>query len=194
VADETHVQIPIEALVVTLKQRIDRDLRERVARLGIYLVQKIKIAYSEVIKVNRGEGGALGGLLSEVEYTRQFIELHLGTTPAGAYLRNMEYGERGTQGGTGTMQRAKAPPLKNIYDWIRAAGLSTPAYYVLRAEAHAKMKVKSDKPWYSDNAQILYAYDIAQKRKRLGRPALRMIDRVLQQQSTTIENYLAGNA
>lgn len=181
--------IPIESFGIAISQRITLAIEERVARLAIVLTQLIQAEYERTFTVNDA-GGAVSAVTYEITRTRQFLEVAFGATKANDYLKYLEFGVKGTQStppGGALYSRTKAPPLKNIYDWIRRAKLLVPRYYVDRAEANQKRKSKSDKPWYSVDPLTLFAYDVAQSIKRRGTPALHVIERVFTQQLARIQ-------
>ena len=198
----------LDQLVIQIETDATAQVRLRAARALASLAAEIKKAYAKEFKASHGAAGAIGGISSTVEVTNggRSIEGKIALSDAVRYLRNLEFGERGTKGGPADapFTRSLAPPIKNIMAWIRLANIKTPDYYKHRAEyfqklARRKRQPKSfaenkDKPWYSQDADVLYAYDIMMKRKRLGRKGLHVIERTSNAFSEKIRLYLAGNA
>ncbi|MEP7236199.1 MAG: hypothetical protein ABI778_12970 [Ignavibacteriota bacterium] len=200
----------IDTLILEIKDQAMKDILLRAARAMEFLLGEIKRAYK--FKASHGESGALGGLMAEVKKSKDFIEATIGVTRAAKYLANLDQGERGTEGGPeggAPFKRTKAPPLKNIYQWIRLAAITIPKYYQTRAKAHQKkisassklskrQKKKSfgkfdpSKPWYSTDPQMLFAFDIAIKRKRFGIKGLHIIEKVALAQAQKINSYLSA--
>lgn len=185
---------PLELLHITIKSHVERELLLRAGRAMEYLVDAIKQAYREVLKVQSGESGALGGLVGEMRTARDLIAITVGVTKAAQYLANIDLGERGTKGGPtdAPFVRKKAPPVASLYRWLVKGQIEIPAYYRTRAERNAKRKTKSDKPWLSEDPGVLYAFDIAMKRKRYGRVGLKLIEKTVRAKADKIRSYLEG--
>lgn len=185
---------------LSVKREIDAALVKRVSQSMTVLVQELTKAYDLVFTVKGGNAGK--SLTYEIKQTERLLEVTLGPSEAGKYLAYLEFGERGTQGGTGLYTRSKAPPVRNIYQWIRLAGIATPQFAIDRAMAnrkraaskrpHPKFDAKSDAPWYSKDPTIIFAFFIAQKRKKFGRPALRVFERTVQAQTARLQDYING--
>jgi len=161
----------------------------------VFLLQQIKAAYK--FTAGHGESGALGALQAEIKDAKGFLQATIGVSKANSYLANLEFGERGTKGGSGELSRTKAPPVANILKWLKLAKLQTPDYYVKRALRYAQMlaggkEIDTSKPWYSLDPQVEYAFAIALKRKRYGLPALHNIQKTAERLSDAIRKYLEG--
>lgn len=207
----------IESLVVTIRENITIDIHLRVSRAMEYLVGLIKEAYARPSGVSpdgvrtgftasHGAAGAIGAIGYEVKRAEQFIEATINLADSARYLRNLEFGERGTMGGPSTgaiYSRSKAPPVRNIYEWLRIANIETPQFFKDRAERFKKMASSGhehpafdknkDKPWYSGDEKMQFAFAIAMRIKHYGRPAMRVIEKTIKAHTEAIQNYLAGN-
>lgn len=191
---------PIETFVVDVQKRVTDALVLRVSQLMVELTQLIRQAYEAKFRVNNAAGAA-SALTFEVNRTVGFIEAVIGAGKPNSYLRYLEYGVRGTKSsppGGALYSRSKAPPLQNIYQWVRAAALPVPKWMVDRAKQNAERAAKGEKldakrPWYSEVDPVkMLAYWTMIGIKQRGTPALRIIQRVLQQQSNRIQSVLAG--
>lgn len=210
------IEMTIETLVIEIKKDFDAAARLRASRAMEMLVAKIKEAYARgsgktpegvpmSFTASHGAAGALGGITWEVKQAETFVEATIGLADSARYLRNLEFGESGTSGspaGGALFQRSLAPPVKNIYAWLLLSKIETPDWFKERAEAmkllansghkHPVFDANKDKPWYSQDAQMQFAYYIAMKRKRLGRPAMRVIQRTAEAHTEKIRDYLSG--
>lgn len=199
-----------------MRGNIGIDMYLRTARALSELVDLIKQAYAKPqgntpegvptgFTATRGAAGAIGAINYEVRKAASFIEGVIGLSDSARYLRNLEFGERGTMSsppGGALYSRTKAPPLENIKQWVKRAGIEVPKYFKeLAAEhlktaesghAHPSFDKNRDKPWNSTDELVLYAYAIAQKRKRMGRAGMRVIERTIRQHTETIINLLEG--
>lgn len=199
-------QIKIESLGIVIKRDFDAAMTLRTAQAMEALLGWIKAAYLEkgVLAGSHGEHGGLGALQAEVRKSRKFLESVIGFGKSGAYLANIDQGERGTIGGPSDapFKRTKAPPIKNIYQWIRYASIPVPDYYDVKAEDNEyklalPQKFRSEKydpnlPWYSTDPMILFAHDIAMKRKKYGMVGLKIIEKVAREKSEKIKSYIEG--
>src|SRR5438552_279822 len=121
----------IETLVLEIKQDFDAAMRLRVSRAMKTLVDAIKEAYVRPqaaspdgirlgFTASHGSAGAVGAINFEVTQAATFIEATIGLADSARYLRNIEFGERGTQGGPATgaiFSRSLAPPVRTIFEW-----------------------------------------------------------------------------
>lgn len=192
----------IEALFLEIRNRSEREILFRASAAMEFLLGEIKRAYH--FAGSHGESGALGGLMIEVKKAKGFIVATVGVTKAAKYLANLDQGERGTISGHAgdphAFVRTKAPPIKNIYRWITLAAITIPAYYKKRAEGFAAIAKKKrkpkwfdpSKPWYSDDPQVLFAFDIAMKRKKYGFKGLHVIEQTAKVHASKISKYLEG--
>lgn len=189
------------------RHTISGQLEIRVARACVFLIQELQKAYDQVLALKGGNAG--NSLTHELKRTGQIIEAAIGPSQAGKYLAYLEFGVRGTQGlapsrvaggGGALYARSKAPPVKNIYEWIRRAGIATPQFAMDRAKAnalravskraHPKFDLKSDRPWYSKDPAMVFAFYIAMKQKKFGRPGLRVMERVIQAQTARMQDII----
>jgi hypothetical protein len=191
---------PIDELTLILKDRMTREMLLRAGRAVDYLISQIQQAYK--FKVNSA-GGAASSLVGEVKRAKDTIEMLIGTSLANSYLANMEFGEKGTQGGPAdaVFIRRKAPPIKNIYDWLKLASITTPKKFVERAELMAdyqsgeKKAPKGfdiSKPWFSVLPQMQFALAIAMRRKAHGFQGLHVIEKTVIEKADKIKAYLQG--
>jgi hypothetical protein len=192
-----------EALVVDIAGRINNDVYQRATRLAFELVQDIQKLYAREFTAGSGASGAIGGVLAETRRTANLIEMTFGFSQAAHYLAYLEFGERGTEStppGGARYTRKKAPPIRNIYEWIQRAKISTPRHFVDRAERNAEIKSQKKKPknydpsapWWSIDPGILFAHAIAQARKRRGRAGMHLLEKYFRQEQTRIREALGA--
>jgi hypothetical protein len=189
----------ISEIEIVLRDRMSREMYQRAGRALDYLISTIQQAYR--FKVNTA-GGAVGAISGELRKAKNTLDMLIGTTNANKYLANLEFGEKGTKGGPSDapFQRRKAPPIRNIYEWIRLAALVTPQRYVKRAERMAAIaarkkkpkKFDTSKPWYSVIPEVQWAFAIAMRRKFYGREGLHVIEKVATAQANKLKLILQG--
>lgn len=197
----------LQYLTIDIRKTIDAELQVRVARATQFLLEQITNAYDQVFKGNSGAAGASNALEYEIKKAGDFLEVTFGISKADkGYLAFLEFGERGTESAgkdfvdIGTNTRSKAPPINPIMKWLKISGVPVPQYFVKRAErmeriARSEKKPKKwdpSKPWNSVSPNEQFAFAIAQKIKRKGRPALRIIERMLAYHAANIQRYLEG--
>jgi hypothetical protein len=206
----------VESLVVEIRNDFNAEVRLRVSRSLEALVGAIKEAYARPtgttpegvpmgFTASHGASGAIGAINWTLTEANNFIEATIGVSDSARYLRNLEFGERGTVGGPpggALLSRSLAPPVRNVYEWLRMASIETPQYFKDRAERframaaskhkHPSFDKNKDKPWYSSDAQMQFAFYIAMKRKKYGRAAMHVIQRTAEQYTDKIRNYLQG--
>lgn len=187
---------------IEIGRRIDDDVYARVVKLALLLTQEIRRVYVAEL-ITSTATGATNGILYEVERANGTVSMVLGVSKAAEHLLFLEFGERGTENAgkgfvdIGINTRRKAPPLKSIRDWIRLSGMPISKATFDRAKDHRERKEKNpnfdtDLPWYSDDPLTLAAYYIAQARKKHGRRAMRIFERVMTAQRSVIQQYLSG--
>ncbi len=197
----------MDSFALTASNAIAGELEVRVARALVFLVQELQKAYDQVLTLKGGNAG--NSLTHEIKRTGKILEAVVGPGEAGKYLAYLEFGVRGTQGlapsrvaggGGALYARSKAPPVKNIYEWIRRAGVPTPQFAMDRAKAnalravskraHPKFDQKSNAPWYSKDPAMVFAFYIAMKQKKFGRPGLRVLERTIQAQTARMQDII----
>ncbi len=200
------MSIPVDSLVVTIRERLTQDVETRVGRAMETLLGLIKEAYARPagnspqgvplgFTATHGESGAIGGLSYEVKRAQKFIEGVIGLTDAARYLGNLEYGEGGTHGAPSTgalFTRERMPPVEKIAAWIVLAGIAPhgPHGEEVTVPRHRRKGAPSQAGY--EKAVMSMAWAIAIKRKRLGRPAMRVIERTINQHRQTLTNLLSG--
>jgi hypothetical protein len=194
------VAIPIESFAFEVSKAIGDALVQRISQLMVELTQLMRQAYEAKFKVSNA-GGASSALTFEVTRTGNFIQAVIGASKPNMYLQYLEYGVKGTVStppGGAFYTRTKAPPFKNIYDWVRAAALPIPQWMVTRADANTQAASRGDKldatrPWYTETDPLrMLAYWTMISIKQKGTPALHIIERVLTAQQSRIEQILAA--
>jgi hypothetical protein len=189
------------------RQTISGQLEIRVARALTFLVQELQKAYDQVLTLKGGNAG--NSLTHEIKRSGKILEATIGPGESAKYLAYLEFGVRGTQGlapsrvpggGGALYARSKAPPVRNIYQWIRQAGIATPQFAMDRAKAnalravskrkHPKFDQKSGAPWYSTDPAMIFAFFIAMKQKKFGRPGLRVMERTIQAQTARMQDII----
>lgn len=197
----------MDSFALYARDTIAGALEIRVASAMRYLIQELWPAYDQVMALKGGN--ATGSLTFEIKRTGKILEAIVGPGEAGKYLAYLEFGVRGTQGlaqsrvaggGGALYARSKAPPVKNIYEWIRRAGIPTPQFAMDRAKAnalravskraHPKFDQKSNAPWYSSDPAMIFAFHIAMKQKKFGRPGLRVLERTIQAQTARMQDII----
>jgi hypothetical protein len=173
-ADTSNRTIPAETLGVELSNYTVGLIEVRLGRLMIELTQMMRQAYEQKFAVTNA-GGASSALMYEVTRTAQFISATIGASKANSYLQFLEYGVRGTEGGAGLYSRSHMPPVSNIYEWVKKAGLSP-----REEQKHSKDPLKS------------IAWAVATHILKFGTPALHIIELVLTKQTQRIQQVLAG--
>lgn len=180
-----------ETLVIGLGQKLNATLRQRAERLAFELTQDMQELYQRSVTVS--SGGISNGIAYEFSSSRDALEFTFGFTKTGFHLAVLEFGERGTEGGTGLFKRTKAPRVKWLLDWLSRSSIPTPRSFVEWAERNRKRKNRdTSKPWNSDDPRVLFAFAIARKRKRFGRPAMHLLTRYLQNERSRIAAALQG--
>lgn len=191
-------QLAIQTLAQDLKGRITNAMVLRVGQLLVELTQLMRQAYEQQFKVNNA-GGAASSLTFEVDRTNGFISAIIGAGTPNSYLKYLEYGVKGTKNtpaGNPVYSRSLAPPIKNIYDWVKLAALPIPKWMVTAAAENLKRqseghKLDDKRPWYSETDPLrMLAYWTQFRIKQKGTPALRIIERVLRQQQARIQQAL----
>lgn len=196
----------IETFVVTIRDQISADIHLRVSRAMEELVGLIKEAYARPqgnspegiplgFTASHGESGAIGAITYEVKRAETFIEATIGLADSARYLRNLEFGEAGTNGAptTGALfTRSRMPPVEKIAAWIKLAGIA-PKGANGEAMTIPKHRRKGASEDALDKAIMSFAWAIAMKRKRLGRPAMRVIERTINQHRERLTSLLSGN-
>lgn len=196
----------LESFTATIRERLVLDIEVRVGRAMETLVGLIKEAYARPqgnspegvplgFTASHGQSGAIGALSYEVYRAEKYIEGLIGLSDAARYLRNLEYGEAGTNGAptTGALfERTRMPPVKKIAAWIMLAGISPrgPHGEEVAVPRHRRKGAPSQAGY--EKAVMAMAWAIAVKRKRLGRPAMHVIQRTINEHSQTLVNLLSG--
>jgi hypothetical protein len=197
----------MDSFALTARDTLSGQLEVRVARALAFLVQELQKAYDLVFALKGGNAG--NSLTFELKRSGKILEAVIGPGEAGKYLAYLEFGVRGTQGlapsrvaggGGALYAHSKAPPVKNIYEWIRRAGIPTPQFAMDRAKAnalraaskraHPKFDQKSNAPWYSKDPAMIFAFYIAMKQKKFGRAGLRVCERVIQAQTARVQGII----
>jgi hypothetical protein len=196
-------EITIDTLDLQLSGFLDDIKVRRVAAGMDYLVGLIKRAFGEALTQKSGEAGSVGSIDYQVTQAVTFVEAIIGVGASGFYLANIDQGEQGLKGGQGKFKRTKMPPIKNIYRWIRANSISVPDSVVKWAQRNreiatgAKPKPKTfdpTKPWWSDDAETLFAFEIAKKRRDYGYAGLHLIEKTIEDHTTKLLAYIEGTA
>jgi hypothetical protein len=194
------VAVPIESFGFAVSKSISDALVQRISQLMVELIQLMRQAYEAKFKVSNA-GGASSSLTFDVERTGNLITALIGAAKPNMYLQYLEYGVKGTVStppGGAFYARTKAPPFKNIYDWVRAAAIPIPKWMVDRASANTLKQSKGEKldpskPWYTETDPLrMLAYYTMISIKQKGTPALHIIEKVLTQQQARIEQALAS--
>jgi hypothetical protein len=128
----------VETLIATIEGDAHAAIVKRVKRAIEDLTDALRKAYASKFAAGHGAAGAVGAIEYAVQDAERFVEATIGLTDAAKYLRNLEFGERGTSGGQGLFARSKAPPVTKMYDWLRLANIKTPDFFVERAKRFRK--------------------------------------------------------
>lgn len=197
--------IPQEQIFAHFKKELDLDLIRRVERIALHIVQEIKRAFatSGEILVRQGAGGGIGGILSQVQTGAEGILAVIGYSKAADYLKFINDGVKPWPGADWPAHK-KQPPTKPIFNWITKSGLAIPEFQRNRAEFNRLQTTKKrvpkayrenpGHPWYSPNAQLVWAFTIARKIKLKGRPGLRIVEATLKLQQAKIKQLLESAA
>lgn len=201
--------LQLHDLHIEIARKIDADMHQRMAEVAVFLLQQIEIGYNSVFAGKSGSSGAASALDAEVKRAGKYFQVTFGISKSdGGYLKYLEFGERGTERAgkdfvdVGDNTRSKAPRVEHIMRWLDVANVPTPDYFKKRAERMLKIsrrkkrpdKFDPSKPWYSTDPEEQFAFAIAQKIKRTGRPALRIIERTLKYHAQRIQRFLEGAA
>jgi len=191
----------VTQIVADFKQKIDIDLEQRVERSLVYLLQLVQKAYGEELKATHGSSGGIGGIVTNMITKPGYIEGQIGFTKAADYMKFIEWGVKPASGAEWPAH-SKMPPVRNIYAWLSLARIKTPESFVKQAEAnrkrseskhkHPEFDKKKNAPWYSTDPQMIFAFFVAKAIKDKGRPALRIMDRVLKANISQITKYIQG--
>lgn len=193
----------ISEITIDYKKKIDIDLVQRVERSLIYLVQLIQKAYGEELKATHGSAGGIGGIVSNVIHRPGFVEGQIGFTKAADYMKFLEWGVKPAAGAEWPAM-SKMPPVRSIYQWMSLARSKPSQAAIDQAKAnekrlhskrkHPQFEKHKNAPWYSTDPQMIAAFWLAQTIKAKGRPALRMMDKVLRANIAQVTKYIQGEA
>jgi hypothetical protein len=193
----------IDSLDLRLQGELDDIRVRRIAAAMDFLVGLIKRAFNDKLTQNRGAAGSVGSIDDTVTRAADYVEAIIGVGASGKYLANLDQGEQGLKGGSGKFKRTKMPPIKNIYQWIRANSISVPAGIVRWAERNRKIasgQLKQPKtydptkPWWTGDSEELFAFSIAKKRRDYGYAALGIIEKTINDHIDKVTAYIEGTA
>jgi hypothetical protein len=197
--------VNINDLPIAIGKQIDDDLALRIDYAMGALVEQIKDAYRKKVKVQGGAQGSIASLTYEIKRGEKLLTAIIGPDGLGSYLANLEYGEAGISGNPhgGLFKRTKAPPIRNIYQWMKMAGYTAKEWHKdialankERAERQAKSrkskksKFDTSKPWWSTDELMIAAYHKAMYQKHYGRAGWKLIATIVEKNAERIKKFI----
>lgn len=180
--------IRLHELPSVLDREIDAALLQRAGRALFYLESKFRQAYLKEFHSSSGSRGAVGAITSSLQAAEAFLAGEIGVGDQGKHLAYREFGVKPAEGALYPAM-TRIPPVRSIYDYLRLARFAIPQGFKDLAESRTE---DSEKPWYSNDPLMLWAFSKAQRIKREGVKPLRVIERTARAHAKRLEEILDG--
>lgn len=181
--------VQLHELPAILDKEIDRALLLRTGKALFFLESKLRSAYTKEFTSSSGSRGGVGAISSAIKEAQDFLEATIGVSDQGKHIAFREFGVKPAAGAQ-YPKHSKAPPIKSIYGWLRLSRLAVPKG--IQDLAASRKTDNPNKPWYSNDPLMLWAYYLAQKIKARGVKPLRIIEKTAKTHASKIQGILDG--